>query len=175
MDSIANVLLHVTVAMSAITITNYFTLSCDKSEVGTKKIPTTKQKARTDRLQTSKFKPEWSKIFPSIQYSDGAMYCTDCKDAGLSNTFTIGCQTFLKDNIRKHIKTADHKRAIQTKAMRPTWNQGVATAYKQHEAEIISAMNNIYWMAKTNQPNSLFQSVNELLEHHVRVVNFFFK
>ena len=96
------------------------------------------------------------------------LYCTDCKDAGLSNTFMIGCQTFLKDNIQKHIKTADHKRAIQTKAMRPTWNQGVATAYKQHEAEIISAMNNIYWMAKTNQPNSLFQSVNELLEQHVR-------
>ena len=56
----------------------------------------------------------------------------------------IGCQTFLKYNNQKHIKTADHKRAIQTKAMRPTWNQGVATAYKQHEAEIISAMNDIY-------------------------------
>jgi hypothetical protein len=142
MVSIANLLLHVTISMSA--ITNYFTLSCDKSDAVTKKIATTKQKSRADRLQNSKFKPEWSKIFPSIQYSDGAMYCTDCKDAGLSNTFTIGCQTFLKDNIQKHIKTADHKRAIQTKAMRPTWNQGVATAYKQHEAEIISAMNDIY-------------------------------
>ena len=85
------------------------------------------------------------------------LYCTDCKDTGLSNTFMIGCQTFLKDNIQKHIKTADHtNQGNETKS---------PTAYKQHEAEIISAMNNIYWMAKTNQPNSLFQSVNE---HHVR-------
>jgi hypothetical protein len=50
--------------------------------------------------------------------------------------------------------------------MKQTWNQAVATANKQHEAEIITAMNNIYWMAKTNQPISLFLSVNELLEHH---------
>ena len=100
------------------------------------------------------------------------MYCTDCKDAGLSNTFTIGCQTFLTDNIQKHIKTTDHKRAIQTKAMKQTWNQAVATANKQHEAEIITAMNNIYWMAKTNQPISLFLSVNELLEHHVQYIEY---
>ena len=148
--------LRICYSMSA--ITNYFTLSCDKSDAVTQKLPTTKQTSRADRLQSSKFKPEWSKIFPSIQYSDGAMYCTDCKDAGLSNTFSIGCQTFLKDNIQKHIKTADHKSAIQTKAMRPTWKQGVATAYKQHVAEIVSAMNDIYWMAKTSKPNSLFQS-----------------
>jgi len=65
MVCIANLLLHVTIAMSA--ITNYFMLSCDKSDAVTKKIPTTKQKSRVDRLQNSKFKPEWSKIFPSIQ------------------------------------------------------------------------------------------------------------
>jgi hypothetical protein len=56
--------------------------------------------------------------------------------------------------------------------MKQTWNQAVATANKQHEAEIITAMNNIYWMAKTNQPISLFLSVNELLEHHVLYIEY---
>jgi hypothetical protein len=50
-------------------------------------------------FKTEKFKPEWSKIFPCIYYKDGAMFCKDCQDAGFINTFSIGCYTFMKDNI----------------------------------------------------------------------------
>ena len=143
MVSIAILLLHVTIAMFA--VTNYFTLSCDKSNKVTKKTPTAKQKLRADRPYNSKLKPEWSKIFPCISihlYTNGDMYCTDCKDAGLSITFTICFRHFLKDYIQIHIKSTNHKRAIHTKTMRPSWNQGVATAYKQHDAESIGTISN---------------------------------
>lgn len=96
-------------------ITNYFSSSShDNVPKGQKsKNKSTTTKSRSDRLLKSKFKPEWSKIFPCIYYKDGAMYCRDCQDAGLTNTFSIGSNAFLKDNIQKHINTADHKRAVQ--------------------------------------------------------------
>ena len=74
----------------------------------------------------------------------------------------------MKDNINKHIKTADHKRALQTKTMKPDFDQVVANANQHHEADATSAMNNLYWMAKHNQPNSLYTKVNDLLVRHVR-------
>jgi hypothetical protein len=120
------------------------------------------------RPAAKKFKQEWTKIFPCIYYKDGAMFCQDYQDAGLINTFSVGCDTFMKDNIQKHIKTADHKRALQAKIMKPNFDQGVANANKHHEAEVTSARNNLYWMAKHNQPTSLYSKVNELLVHHVR-------
>lgn len=154
-------------------IANYFSSSRDVSTPVSKQ-PTTTKKSRADRLQKSKFKPEWTKVFPFIIYKDGAMYCTDCQTAGLSNTFTMGCNAFLKDNIVKHVKTADHKRAIQAKTLRPTWDTANAVVHKQHEKDVTIAMTNVFWMAKHNQPNQLFNSVTELLDHHVRYFIIYF-
>lgn len=61
--------------------------------------------------------------------------------------------------IQKHIKTADHKRALQTKTMKPDFDQGVANANQHHEADVTSAMNNLYWMAKHNQPLTIHKNV----------------
>lgn len=149
-------------------ITNYFNTSHDTGPKA--KVQPSNKKSKASRIQNAKFKPEWSKIFPSIFYDDEnkAMFCRDCKTANLSNSFTIGCQTMLKDNIQKHIRSADHKKALQTKHLKTDWDQGLATANKHHESDVTGAMSSIYWMAKNNQPSSLFPEVNDLLEHHVR-------
>ena len=138
-------------------ITNYFSSSSshDSSSKKGQPQPTTKKKSRADRLQNSKFKPEWSKIYPCIYYKDGAMFCKDCQDAGIIiaywfNTFSIGCNTFMKDNIQKHIKTADHKKALQTKTMKPDFDQGVANANQYHETDVTSANLWITWPSTTS-------------------------
>ena len=147
-------------------ITNYFATSRDP---GSKVQQNKAKKSRADRLQSSKFKPEWSKIFPSIYFDEDqqAMYCKDCKAACLTNTFTTGCNTLLKDCIQKHVRSVDHKKAIESKTMRIDWDQGVTTVNKNHEKDIVGAMTNIVWMAKNNQPSSLFTDLNDLLDHHV--------
>lgn len=151
-------------------ITNFFTSTRDpESQVTQPKTQKSTKKTRAERIQNSKFKEEWSKIFPAIYFDQeqNAMFCSDCKAAKLTNTFTIGCQTLLKDNIQKHIKSADHKRAIETKTMRSNWDQGVATVHKSHEKDVIATMTSILWMAKTNQPSSNLTDLNDLLDHHV--------
>ncbi|CAC5413208.1 unnamed protein product [Mytilus coruscus] len=131
-------------------ITNFFTSSHDPRSKAAAKVQTSNKnlKSKSDCLQNSKFKPQWSNIFPCIYFDadTNAMYCQDCKSAKMINSFTIGCQMMLKDNIQKHIKSADHKKAVQTKIMRTDWDQGIATANKHHEKEVTVAMSNIFWM-----------------------------
>ena len=76
------------------------------------------------------------------------------------------CPTFLRYIQYIHDRLLDLERTHRNTPRPLAYNQDSAS--KQQEAEIISAMNNIYWMAKTNQPNSLVRSINELLGHHVR-------
>lgn len=64
-------------------------------------------------------------------------------------------------------RSTDHKNVLQIKQLKTDWNQGLATANKQHQTDVTGAMARIYWMAKNNQPSSLYTDTNDLLEYHV--------
>ena len=91
------------------------------------------------------------------------MTCTLCKSKGKKNSFTTpGCPFMTKDNCVKHAKTQDHKNAVTSQLYAPMFEKSVANVYKREESAVKSAMTNIYYMAKKNQPNSDISDLNWL-------------
>ena len=143
------------------TIMNYFSSSSshDRSSKKVYQSQLPKRNHVPTGFKTQNLNQNGPRYFHVSTIKMGLCSAKTVKMPGSSIHFPLGATHSWKitSQFQKHIKTADHKRALQTKIMKPDFDQGVANA-------------NLYWMAKHNQPNSLYTKVNDLLVHvhHVR-------
>ena len=59
-----------------------------------------------------------------------------------------------RDYCRKHAQTNDHKTVCEAKICKPNFEQSVSNSFKKEEQSVCAAMKNVYYMAKSNHPNS---------------------
>ena len=62
-----------------------------------------------------KFQLHWLQLHKWLKFDSklNKMFCQVCIDAKLSNAMTLGTQNFKTSTLTRHIKSADHTRAIQ--------------------------------------------------------------
>lgn len=130
-----------------------------------------KPKSRTERLQNASFQLNWKVDFPWVFLSeDGKMFCRFCIDTKKANVFTTGCGEFMKDYLKKHNTSVDHKQALQERVMRKTMQTSIVKAHSKDKATILSAMRTAYYLGKKNRPCSDFEELLTFQAIQVRTV-----
>jgi len=119
------------------------------------------------------FQHQWQSNNPWLKYDAvrKAMFCTLFLEAGMTNTFTEGCTMIKKDNVTKHGETKGkngHKNAVIAVKLKTNMVNANRKAVQRNEQASIAFLRNVYWMAKTDSPNSLMKDLNELLKLQVR-------
>ena len=101
---------------------------------------------------------------------DGKMFCQYCVDTKKANAFTTGCGDFLKDYVKKHNSSVDHRHALQERTLKKNMETSILTAHRKDKAAIMSAMRTAYYLGKKNRPNSDFEDL--LHFQRTQVLNF---
>ena len=113
--------------------------------------------AKRTRQEERAFLPSWKTTYQWV-YLDrtGEMWCKYCLDVCKTNSFTSGCKTFRKDNLAKHIKTSDHRAALNAISGRRDMERAIANAHCSEEQAVIATLKTVYFMAKKNLASNIF-------------------
>ena len=109
----------------------------------------------------------WLDKFVWLRYNDGAMYCTFCKKANKSNTFTSGCKNYRVTDVQKHSRSKDHCLASEAHAMEhsgSTVTEAFTRMVDECEEAIIATMTNVYWLAVEDIASLKYNSLNKLVK-----------
>ena len=155
--------------------------SNDESSDGERSLPASKRYkgssiqddeiARSTRHEPKdKFRSKWLSEFPWLKYDSarGLMYCSSCrrhkkKNAYTQTAYTEGTTNFKKTNILRHSQTRDHKSCLEAEGCR-SLTAITAEAHGQKMKAIVSAMRNVYWLAKEEVATLKYESLNKLLQ-----------
>ena len=112
----------------------------------------------------SKFKTKWLSDYPWLQYdaTRKVMLCSTCQRHRKGNAYARGTNNFKHTNILRHIRSSDHKAALQAEGCRSLTVLS-SQAQNQKMKAIISAVRNVYWLAKEEIATFKYRSLNELL------------
>ena len=113
------------------------------------------------------FCSSWKEKFMWLEYDGQAMYCTYCKDAKKSNSYTSGCCNFRITDVQKHASGRDHRAAVEAYAMKVsgvTVTAGFQRINTEREEAVIAALKNVYWLAKEDISSMKYNSLNSLVK-----------
>ena len=113
--------------------------------------------------EMSKFQLHWFQLHKWLKFDSklNKMFCQVCIDAKLSNAMTLGTQNFKTSTLTRHIKSADHTRAIQAHKQRKEMKAAVEKALTKEEEAIIVAMKAVYFLVKEDLPLSKYPNFIE--------------
>ena len=154
--------------------------SNDESSDGERSLPASKrykgssiqddEVAHSRHEPKDKFRSKWLSEFPWLKYDSarGVMYCSSClrhkkKNAYTQTAYTEGTTNFKKTNILRHSQTRDHKSCLEAEGNR-SLTAITAEAHGQKMKAIVSAMRNVYWLAKEEVATLKYESLNKLLQ-----------
>jgi len=113
------------------------------------------------------FNSGWLSEFSWLSYVDDRMFCTVCKRAGRSNTYsTSGCTNFRVSDLRKHSKCNEHKFALEAVHLQESSNtisDCVNSMSTRAEAAVTCAMRKVYWLASEDIASIKYNSLNDLV------------
>ena len=110
-----------------------------------------------------KFQLHWFQLHKWLKFDSklNKMFCQVCIDAKLSNAMTLGTQNFKTSTLTRHIKSADHTRAIQAHKQRKEMKAAMEKALTKEEEAIIVAMKAVYFLVKEDLPLSKYPNFIE--------------
>ena len=113
-----------------------------------------------------KFQLHWLQLHKWLKFDSklNKMFCQVCIDAKLSNAMTLGTQNFKTSTLTRHIKSADHTRAIQAPKQRKEMKAAVEKALTKEEEAIIVAMKAVYFLVKEDLPLSKYPNFINFLK-----------
>ena len=65
---------------------------------------------------------------------------------GKNSVFTNGCLKFIKDALKKHVATVDHRVALAAKSGRKDMQRAISTVYRNREHAVRAALRTVYFI-----------------------------
>ncbi|XP_062616970.1 zinc finger protein 862-like isoform X1 [Saccostrea cucullata] len=129
---------------------------------GVKKPAQNKRNYEENRKERS-FKVSWTAGRQWLQYKDGKMFCTFCKEAGVISDFCRGSTSFRIDSVKKHENSDSHKHSTvvatnKTKepGTRPA-EKALQNLNKENVKKLEILFKTAHALAKNNRPYSDFE------------------
>lgn len=162
----------------------------DVDSVEPEEMPTVSQASTGSASKVYKFKADWIKLFPWLEFEDNLMFCKYCKyqkQAG-NSTFVSGNPHFKKDSITKHNYSKRHIACRDSYMLRQNKPALTVTAALDRQVMLSEVemrrqlrikMNIAYFIAKEEEPFVKFGplitlhkkngvDINPTYDNHVR-------
>ena len=108
----------------------------------------------------SKFRQRWKSNYPWLTYDTTRrlMFCSICQRHKKNNQYASGTKNFKHTNILRHMKSLDHRKALEAEAYQSLCTQ----AYSEKRKAVMAAIRNVYWLAKEEIATLKYGSLNLL-------------
>lgn len=128
-------------------------------------LDTSSSSTSRSRRSKQKFNTKWLSEFPNISYDivKKVMFCTLCHRHKKNNAYAQGTKNFRRTNILRHIHSCDHKMALEAEGSLSLTSITMDTIHSQKSKAVVSAMRNVYWLAKEEVATLKYSSLNQLL------------
>ena len=110
------------------------------------------------------FQVKWLLEYQWLVFKDGQMFCQVCIDSNQINSFTKGSTNFRTSNMKDHIKTADHRHAIQVPILQKKQKRLIEKMNDDKEQAILVAMKTVHWLCSEDVALMKFKSLMSLLK-----------
>ena len=89
------------------------------------------------------------------------MFCSICQRDKNNNQYASGTKNFKHTNILRHMKSLDHRKALEAEACQ-SLSSVCTQAYSKKRKAVMAAIRNVYWLAKEEIATLKYGSLNEL-------------
>lgn len=90
------------------------------------------------------------------------MICDTCRRHKKCNPYAQGTSNFKRTNILRHLRSCDHRSALQAEGCQSLTVISSKSLSQKNKA-IVSAMRNVYWLAKEEIATLKYASLNQLV------------
>ena len=103
--------------------------------------------------------------YPWLRFDSalGVMYCKYCRECSSLGVYATGTKNFKNTNLKRHVSSADHRHAVVVGTSCARLDDVAAQMISTADAAVITAMRNIYWLAKEEVATLKYSSLNDLL------------
>lgn len=119
---------------------------------------------------------KWKNEFNWLRFENSKMFCDTCREAGMKNAFTTGCENFQRSALTRHVdptakdSSAQHLRAIRILKQRKDFKISTEKVIEKKNKKDDMQLRTVYWMGKEEIAEAKFSS---LIELQVRILNLF--
>ena len=123
--------------------------------------PSKPKKVKREK-KTHRYQKGWEKTYSWLEYDSekNLMFCSICREAGKTNSFTSGTSNFRVSTLSRHIGTrtkkvngksqkielaCDHKEAVKENAMAKQFDQMRDRALDDQERAVVVTLKVVYW------------------------------
>ena len=110
------------------------------------------------------FQVKWLQEYKWLSYEDGKMLCQLCIKADKANSFTKGSSNFRTSNLKEHLKTADHRLAVQVPILQKNQERVMGKMLNDRECAILVAMKTVHWLASQDVALMKYKSLMSLFK-----------
>ena len=111
-----------------------------------------------------KFQGKWLQENAWMNFENGKMFCTICKEQGKDNALSSGCTNFRTSTLKRHIQSSDHTKAVREHSMHTEFQQASVNALTKKSDHLIKSLRNVYWLIKEKLPLSKFSGLQQLMK-----------
>lgn len=114
------------------------------------------------------FNVKWKNEFSWLRFENSKMFCETCREAGMKNAFTTGCENFQRSALIRHIdptskdSSAQHLRATRILKQRKDFQVSTEKVITKINKQDDMQLRTVYWMGKEEIAEAKFASLIEL-------------